>query len=52
MQNVPVVFMRSPQGDEIKEVQATVAVLGPMMAQGWNQVPAPAQATTNQKEAK
>ena len=41
MQNVPMVYMQSPQGDEIKEVQATAAVLGPLMAQGWHQVPAP-----------
>ena len=27
MQNVPVIYMQSPQGDEIKEVQATTAAL-------------------------
>jgi hypothetical protein len=41
MQNVAMVYMQSPQGDEIKEVQATAAVLGPMMAAGWHQVAAP-----------
>ena len=45
MQNVPMVYMQSPQGDEIKEVQATAAVLGPLMAQGWHQVAAPVKPT-------
>ena len=35
------VFMKSPHGDEIKEVEATTANLTPLMAQGWHQVPAP-----------
>ena len=43
MSNVPMVFMKSPSGDEIKEVPATAAVLGPLMAAGWRQVPAPTQ---------
>ena len=50
--SVPVVFMQSPQGDEIKEVQATAAILGPLMAQGWHQVPAPVTQTASPKEAK
>jgi hypothetical protein len=36
------VFMKSPQGDEIKEVEATAAALSPLMSAGWHQVPAPA----------
>jgi hypothetical protein len=35
------IFLRSPQGDEIKEVEATLEKLTPYMAQGWHQVPAP-----------
>jgi hypothetical protein len=35
------IFMESPQGDEIKEVEATAAALSPLMATGWHQVPAP-----------
>ena len=50
--SVPVVFMQSPQGDEIREVQATAAVLGPLMSQGWRQVPAPVQPTASPKETK
>ena len=36
------VLMKSPQGDEIKEVEATAAALSPLMSAGWHQVPAPA----------
>ena len=36
------VFLRSPEGDEIKEVEATAATLSPLMSAGWHQVPAPA----------
>ena len=36
------VFMRSPSGDEIKEVEATAAKLKALMAAGWHQVPPPA----------
>jgi hypothetical protein len=36
------VFMKSPQGDEIKEVEATAAALSPLMSAGWHQVPASA----------
>jgi hypothetical protein len=36
------VFMKSPQGDDIKEVEATAAALSPLMSAGWHQVPAPA----------
>jgi hypothetical protein len=36
------VFMQSPQGDEVKEVEATAEKLSPLMAAGWNQVPTPA----------
>ena len=36
------VFLRSPQGDEIKEVEATAEKLSPWMSSGWHQVPAPA----------
>ena len=35
------VFMKSPQGDDIKEVEATAAALSPLMSAGWHQVPAP-----------
>jgi len=35
------VFLRSPQGDEIKEVEATAEALSPWMNTGWHQVPAP-----------
>ena len=52
MQNVPMIFLESPQGDEIKEVQATAAALTPYLAAGWHQVPAPVMQTANQKEAK
>ena len=37
------VFMRSPEG-EVKEVEATVEKLTPLMVAGWHQVPAPAAA--------
>jgi hypothetical protein len=33
-----------PQGDEIKEVEATAEALSPLMSTGWHQVPAPAAA--------
>jgi hypothetical protein len=36
------IYMQSPQGDEVKEVEATAEKLSPLMAAGWNQVPAPA----------
>jgi hypothetical protein len=36
------VFMESPSGDEVKEVEATAEVLTPLMVKGWHQVPAPA----------
>ena len=36
------VFMKSPQGDEIKEVEATAEALSPLLSKGWNQVPTPA----------
>ncbi|MGO9892818.1 MAG: hypothetical protein ACLPX8_01205 [Bryobacteraceae bacterium] len=36
------VFLESPQGDEIKEVEATAEKLSPLLSQGWHQVPAPA----------
>ena len=35
------VLMKSPQGDEIKEVEATADALSPLMSTGWHQVPAP-----------
>jgi hypothetical protein len=38
------VLMKSPQGDEIKEVEATAETLSPLMSTGWHQVPAPAAA--------
>ena len=38
------VFMKSPQGDEIKEVEATAATLSPLMSAGWHQIPAPSAA--------
>ena len=40
------VFLESPQGDEIKEVEATAAKLSPYLASGWHQVPAPAKHET------
>ena len=43
---VPTVFLESPQGDEIKEVEATAENLTPLMAAGWHQVPAPAKHET------
>jgi hypothetical protein len=36
------VYMRSPEGDEIKEVEATPEKLTLYMVQGWHQVPTPA----------
>lgn len=39
--SVPMVYLESPQGDEIKEVSATAAILTPYLAAGWHQVPAP-----------
>lgn len=44
--SVPTAFLESPQGDEIKEVEATPAVLTPYLATGWHQVPAPAKHET------
>ena len=52
MQIVPMVFMESPQSDEIREVQATTAILTPLMAAGWHQVPAPVKPTASPKETK
>jgi hypothetical protein len=40
------VFLESPQGDEIKEVEATPEKLSPLLSQGWHQVPAPAKHET------
>jgi hypothetical protein len=54
MQAVQTCFLESPQGDEIKEVEATAAALSPLLSKGWHQVPAPAQRETvvlAQKEA-
>lgn len=44
--SVPTAFLESPQGDEIKEVEATPEKLTPLMAAGWHQVPAPAKHET------
>jgi len=52
MQNVPLIYMQSPQGDEIREVQATTTALSPLLSQGWHQVPAPVKPAANPKEAK
>ena len=52
MQNVQMIYVQSPQGDEIREVQATIAALSPLLSQGWNQVPAPVKPAANPKEAK
>jgi hypothetical protein len=49
--NVPLVYLQSPQGDEIREVQATAKVLTPLLAAGWHQVPPPS-ASPAPKEAK
>lgn len=35
------VFLASPQGDEIKEVEATAEKLTPLLVTGWRQVAAP-----------
>jgi len=35
------VFLKSPQSDEIREVEATAEKLSPLLSQGWHQVPAP-----------
>ena len=35
------VFLKSPQGGEIREVEATAEALSPLLSKGWNQVPAP-----------
>jgi hypothetical protein len=37
-----VVYLASPHGDEVKEVEATAEKLTPWLAAGWHQVPAPA----------
>jgi hypothetical protein len=53
--SVPVIFLESPQGNEIKEVQATAAILTPYLSAGWRQVPAPispAKPVAAPKEAK
>ena len=54
--SVSTVFLESPQGDEIKEVEATAAALTPLLVAGWHQVPAPAKHETvilaNAKEGK
>jgi len=36
------VYMRSPEGDEIKEGRGDAEKLTPFMVQGWHQVPTPA----------
>ena len=36
------IFLESPNGDEVKEVEATPKVLTPLLVMGWRQVPAPA----------
>jgi len=41
MQTVLTVFLESPNGDEIKEVEASADKLTPLMVAGWHQVPAP-----------
>jgi hypothetical protein len=50
------IFLESPQGDEIKEVEATAQTLTPLLVAGWRQVPAPAKHETmilaNTKEGK
>ena len=35
------IYMESPDGEEIKEVEPIPAKLTPLMATGWHQVPAP-----------
>jgi hypothetical protein len=53
--SAPVIYLESPQGDEIKEVQATAAILTPYLAAGWHQVPppsSPAKPVAALKEAK
>ena len=36
------IFLKSPTGDEIKEVEATPEKLTPWLVKGYHQVPAPA----------
>ena len=36
------IFLESPKGDEIKEVEATADKLTPWLVSGWHQVPPPA----------
>ena len=56
MQTVQMVFLESPTGDEIKEVEATSETLTRWMVAGWHQVPPPAKHETvtlaNAKEGK
>ena len=35
------IYMESPDGEEIKEVEPIPAKLTPLMAAGWHQIPAP-----------
>jgi len=55
-QPVRTIFLESPTFDEIKEVEATPAVLIPLLAVGWHQVPPPPKHETvifaNTKEGK
>ncbi len=46
MQTIPTVFLESPNGDEIKEVEAIADKLTPLMVAGWHQVPPPAKHET------
>jgi hypothetical protein len=50
------IFLESPNGDEVKEVEATPKVLTPLLVMGWRQVPAPPKHETvilaNAKEEK
>ena len=36
------VYLQSPAGDDIKEIEATPEKLTPYLVAGWRQVPAPA----------
>lgn len=44
------VLMRSPEG-EVREVEATVEALSPLMARGWKQVDAEAEAESEVPDA-
>ena len=38
-----VVHLKSPHTGEVRQVEVSLEALSPLMAQGWTQVPAPAE---------